>query len=165
MPLSPIVHADINVQGRCPISHKELVVAASDFYMCTLMSKHIVRKIKLDIIITRRERMGGDEGSCVVIDSDGANNPRWFEIELQSKTNRKTLLYNLAHEIAHVKQFALKELNDGQTKWQGKYIDDKKVDYWDLPWEIDAFGRERGLYSRFIHRYKLFDIDKEVLES
>ena len=34
-------------------------------------------------------------------------------------------------------------------KYLGKIYDVDKVNYWDLPWEIEAHGRERGLYVRF----------------
>lgn len=158
-------YATVNIVGHCPIVHRKLIEQASNYYLCLMMSKHIVRKIVLDVKVIRNERMGGDEGSCVVIDCDGQNNPRHFEIELASKTNTKTLLYNLAHEMVHVKQFALKELNESQTMWLGKYYDDKKISYWDLPWEIDAYGRERGLYSRFIHKFNLLSIQKEELQA
>jgi hypothetical protein len=31
----------------------------------------------------------------------------------------------------------------------GKTINPKKVSYWDLPWEIEAHGREVGLFVRW----------------
>jgi hypothetical protein len=158
-------YAVVNISGHCPIEHRKLIEQASNYYLCLLMSKHIVRKITIDVKVIRSEKMEGDEGSCIVIDCDGSNNPRHFELELANKTNKKTLLYNLAHEIVHVKQFALRELNECQTKWCGKYYNDKKINYWDLPWEIDAYGRERGLYSRFIHKFNLLSIDRERLQS
>jgi hypothetical protein len=107
--------------------------------------------------------MKGDEGTCMVMESNSRNTPIEFELELNRENNTKTTLFNLAHELVHVKQFALRELNEEQTTWHGKHYDDDKIDYWDLPWEIDAYGRERGLYTRFVQKYKLDSIDEEFL--
>jgi len=52
--------------------------------------------------------------------------------------------------MVHVKQFARNEhkqmLITGSCKWMGRTINTNKVDYWDLPWEIEANGREVGLF-------------------
>jgi len=31
----------------------------------------------------------------------------------------------------------------------GKIYDESKLDYWEQPWEIEAHGREKGLYYKF----------------
>jgi hypothetical protein len=56
--------------------------------------------------------------------------------------------------MVHVKQFATGELVDnpsGKTvKWQGKRVTLRDDDgYWTLPWEIEAYGRELGLFVRW----------------
>jgi hypothetical protein len=35
-------------------------------------------------------------------------------------------------------------------RWFGMPYDPKPVHYYDLPWEIEAHGREYGLYDRFV---------------
>ena len=37
------------------------------------------------------------------------------------------------------------------VKYDGIQYDLNYIDYWDCPWEIDAAGRELGLYIRFIN--------------
>ena len=80
-------------------------------------------------------------------------------IALCSRLPDYKLFTTLAHEMVHVKQFALGEMKDGissaYTYWQGSQISEEDNDYWDLPWEIEAHGREKGLFTRFKHHYKL----------
>jgi hypothetical protein len=37
-------------------------------------------------------------------------------------------------------------------KWKGKAIDLESLDYYDHPWEIEAHGRERGLFIRWFEQ-------------
>ena len=65
------------------------------------------------------------------------------------------MLRCLAHECVHVAQYAsgkMKDTNSIQvTKWNGKKIDRRGIDYFDLPWELEAYGQETGLMDRFIN--------------
>ena len=80
--------------------------------------------------------------------------PRRFCMEMDNALSLRRCLEILAHEMVHVKQFAIGELIDnpsGKTvKWQGKRISVRDDDgYWTAPWEIEAYGRQPGLYARF----------------
>ena len=67
-------------------------------------------------------------------------------------------LIALAHEMIHVKQYARGELKDylrvNKSKWKGEIIDPQEVDYWDQPWEIEAHGREKELYYKFMNHLR-----------
>lgn len=151
------------IHGKCAGRLKKIVTMAADYYLSLMIPRHLQEKLTIHIHMKTKRRMKGDEATCLVMDCDHRNNPREFEVELNRETNTKTTLYNLAHELAHVKQFALGELNEEQSRWHGKYYDTDKIDYWDLPWEVDAYGRERGLYVRFIDKYKLHSLDDDFL--
>ena len=56
--------------------------------------------------------------------------------------------------MVHVKQYARKELKQDYD-WLGKTYSPKKVSYWDQPWEIEAHGRETGLFVRWAEANKL----------
>lgn len=75
--------------------------------------------------------------------------PRNFVITMTSKFRVLKSLMILAHEMVHVKQFARGELHwpnhNLYPLWKGKKIDYENVSYWDLPYEIEAHGREKGL--------------------
>jgi len=93
----------------------------------------------------------GALGYCLELD-----NNREFEIEIDRSQSLRKLLETVAHEMVHVKQYARRELNaniDGC--WMGKTVDPKKTNYWDLPWEIEAHGRETGLFVRYCEENNL----------
>ena len=92
----------------------------------------------------------GAMGYCLETDND-----RTFEIELDKTQSMRNLLETLAHEMVHVKQYARRELNPKVDCWMGKTYNPKKVSYWDLPWEIEAHGRETGLFVRYCEANKL----------
>jgi len=78
-----------------------------------------------------------------------ADNNRTFEIEIDKTQSLRALLETVAHEMVHVKQFARREMHPSKDEWYGKTYNPKKVSYWDLPWEIEAHGRECGLFIRW----------------
>ena len=82
-------------------------------------------------------------------------NNRTFEIEIDRSQKLRPLLETVAHEMVHVKQFARREMHPSMDTWYGKTYNPKKVSYWDLPWEIEAHGREVGLFVRWVEKNKL----------
>lgn len=84
---------------------------------------------------------------------DDNHNPRMFEMDIDVSKSRKTQLMTLAHEIVHVKQYAKGELkalfNKKENRWKGEYYTEDQLHYFDQPWEIEAFGREYGLFVRY----------------
>src|SRR6185312_15624526 len=105
-------------------------------------------------------------GDCLWIDNN--DSPREFHIRINSTLRKKRQLMALAHELVHMKQFAKNEMRDmirgplvsWNTKWKKDYVNEKKIHYYDLPWEIEAHGREYGMYVRYLDHLKA---DKVVL--
>ena len=61
--------------------------------------------------------------------------------------------------MVHVKQFARNELYEPSAKqgsrWKGEWLSPRQKcvkDYWDQPWEIEAHGRECGLFVRWAEK-------------
>lgn len=79
---------------------------------------------------------------------------REFELEIDKNLCLRKLLTTVAHEMVHVKQYARRELT-GDYTWQGRTYGPKCCDYWDQPWEIEAHGRELGLFIRWAEDNKL----------
>lgn len=69
-----------------------------------------------------------------------------YEVDIKRTLNMRTMLMTLAHEMVHVKQYELGELT--QDSEEG-------MDYWDKPSEIEAMGRETGLFVRWCEQEKL----------
>jgi hypothetical protein len=160
---SSIRQPGIFIYGRCGGRLRKVITMAAGFYMSVLLPRHIHETLTLNISMKTPRAMKGNEGTCMIVDTNRRNRAVEFDIDLNRDTNTKTTLYNLAHELVHVKQFVMGELNEEQTKFRGGRFDTDVVDYWDLPWEIEAFGRERGLYIRFVEKFKLDKIDSEEL--
>jgi len=107
------------------------------------IQKLMPRMETLDITVKLKTPKGA-MGYCLETD-----NKRTFEIEIDRNQKLRPLLETVAHEMVHVKQFARRELHPSTDTWYGKTYNPKKVSYWDLPWEIEAHGREVGLFVRW----------------
>lgn len=77
-----------------------------------------------------------------------------FEVDIFPGKSKKLILMTLAHELVHVKQYYEGEL----LSFVSNKADDKFDDYWDSPTEIEAYGRELGLYVRYKKRLKDWNI-------
>jgi len=81
--------------------------------------------------------------------------PRSFLIRIDDNLPLETFISTLMHEMVHVKQYAKGEMKllvraPGMTyRWKGERIQSKSKGYYDLPWEIEAHGREMGLFELF----------------
>jgi hypothetical protein len=115
------------------------------------MLPRLFKKLKITIV------MGKIKEKAYMEWIDAPVKPIEFRITLNSKFKKRQTLISLAHEMAHVKQYAKGELTDETTrspvKWNRVPVPEDKIDYWDLPYEIDARGREEGLYYRFLEAY------------
>ena len=87
------------------------------------------------------KRMSKDSnyGYCCYVDNDE------FEVDIKSTLTLREMLITLAHELVHVKQYVKGEMPE--TLGTG--------DYWDRPHEIEAHGRETGLFIRWAEHSNL----------
>lgn len=82
------------------------------------------------------------------------------EIELDPRKKSVDIYQILAHEMVHIKQYVLGELDETHpsgTVWKGQLFIEtgKDQDYWESPWEIEAYGKEKGMnYLRMKDNYK-----------
>jgi hypothetical protein len=144
-------------RGRTNKQFRESVRDACGFYLHKLgLSK---KKLNNVTVIFKLAEMKGDYGSCV-----NTNHPKTFEITIHSKQDRKGKFKTLAHEIVHLKQWLTGEMRDRvrgdeivKTYWKGELwrtSGNELDDYYDSPWEIEAYGKEEGLYSRWMDHVK-----------
>lgn len=153
---------NIEVIGSCK-KKRDMVKDMAMFCSSILMPKMSTLDIKIHLIskLISKEGIAGD---CIW--EDNTHLPREFTIRIDSTQKLKEMLESIAHEMVHVKQYAKGELKDfsydtSGCKWLGKYIKFDKVNYYDHPWEIEAYGRERGLIVRWAYKCKW---SKEVLK-
>ena len=155
---------DIGMQINIKGFNKKLteeIREAVPFFADILMDPRMVRNLVIDIERTAKNDV---QGECV--DEDGIRNPRWFTINLRAGKDDEDPIQTLAHEMVHLKQHAKNELQSGcmvptkggitmRSKWNGKIWNPgrKEDPYYDAPWEIEAYGREVGLYQRWVNHY------------
>ena len=79
--------------------------------------------------------------------------PRYNATAKKPLTRMKKILIDLGHEMIHVKQYLNNEIFDyknGFVRYKGEEFDDsyksKLENYFESPWEIEAYGRELGLF-------------------
>lgn len=147
----------ITVTGTKTTALADELKRAAEFFADLLMDPRMVRNLTLDIEVTK----GLDvQGECV--DEDGTRNPRWFTIGLKSQKSLE-MIKTLAHEMVHVKQHAKNELQGGimvptrgglkmTSRWMGEIWKPKRKEchYYDSPWEVEAYGKEVGLFQRYV---------------
>jgi len=106
------------------------------------IEKMMPRMQTLDIEV-KLKKINDAMGYCLCMDK------RTFELEIGTNQRLRRIMETVAHEMVHVKQYARSELKP-DYQWQGKTINPERVEYWDLPWEIEAHGREVGLFVRWV---------------
>lgn len=140
-------------------NEKALLKEAAEFFAHQLMDPRMVRNLVIDLEVRKNLDV---QGECV--DEDGTRNPRFFTIALKSQDINE-MIKTLGHEMVHVKQHAKNELQGGimvaargglkmHSKWMGEIWKPKAKEdhYFDSPWEIEAYGREVGLFAKWMNR-------------
>lgn len=142
---------DIQINGTAKNIDRDKMHAAIEFLAIKLMGRRLTNNIGIEVTLTKGlRRKKRAYAFCAVADDN--YRPRYFDIEIDADLSQKVTLEALAHELVHVKQYARGELRESyvasRTKvfWKGNRVDADSIDYWELPWEIEAHGRERGLY-------------------
>lgn len=142
----------VSISGTKSKTLKKTLIEASNIFVDKLLSRRLSRNISLNITIVK-SLPNEDLGYCDIISFNSQNKPRDFDIIITTKDQTKQeVISTLAHEMVHVKQFALKELNETHTVWRGTKLN-SNVDYWDSPWEVEAREWEDILYNIFKAEY------------
>lgn len=144
-------HMLLNIRGKSKSLTLSDTRKATRFYINTLFIKNnpeIIPELEVKLHFVSMS----DRGECDNVD-DREVSPRYFDIYINQKLGVKPTLKTIAHECVHVWQFATNQLrfyHDEKIVFRKKSFNPKEIDYWELPSEIDAFGREEGLFSRYI---------------
>jgi hypothetical protein len=93
---------------------------------------------------------------------NASNKAREFMIEVHPWLGAAEILKTLAHEMVHIKQFAHGETNETLSKWKGISIDADAIDYYQHPWELEAYSLETGLWTKFAVKEELWNVFEDV---
>jgi len=137
---------NIEIRGKTKSMCKAEIKFATAFFAKYLMGEKLAKNLDVEVSFPKMNGMA--EGYCSP--ADGERKPRNFEILIKPNMARHKTLKVLAHEMVHAKQYARGELSNEliTAKWQGKTfkLTGSLEDYLNYPWEIEAFGREHGMY-------------------
>lgn len=147
----------VTVHNPLSPTHAGVLQYAATFYGQLLLP---VKYKRIELSIYCREDLGDTEAETIWMDSNIL--PNEYEIKFSRKIkNMKRIVQTLAHEMVHVKQFAKGEMYDHMNadtiRWRRNTYNLREMNYWDYPWEIDAYGREMGLYVRLKDKFSVSD--------
>ena len=166
---------NINLHARkIDIKVRAAIMAMGEFAMSRLVpSTRLRNNITLNIHLKHHV----EDGEAMLSEFTNPNKPREFKIIIDpyragvddfGRTLTDTewahsILKLLAHELVHVKQYVMGELkpaNNGFVYKKTMYSPESLDEYFEQPFEIEAYGRERGLMNAFLLRWK--EIEKEL---
>ena len=141
----------VHIKGSTKRIRKDIELATW-YYAEKLMGKRLMSGLEINIDL-KKELLTEEGHEGTAIWEDDGYRPKEFTIALDTTVNHRNLLINLAHEMVHVKQWAKNEMYEymepHMVRFKGEKIHLNEVDYWDYPWEIEAYGRQLGLFIRF----------------
>ena len=136
------------------------------------------KRLRDNLMIDIHLKHHSNEGEAMLAEGTNRYRPRAFKIILdhhRMETNEFTgetrtdmewfveIIKTLAHEIVHVKQYVLGELRSRDVGLLYKGINHEAMnlmEYFELPYEIEAYGREKGLLYGFMVTWN--NIEKEI---
>jgi len=160
-----------NINLKCKLA----IFGMAEYALSNLIpSKRLRDNLMIDIHMKHHS----NEGEAKLHEDTNRYRPRAFRIYLdhhRMETNEMTgetrtdmewfveILKTLAHELVHVKQYVLGELKsrDAGLVYKGINHDAMNLmEYFELPYEIEAYGREKGLLYGFMVTWG--NIEKEI---
>ena len=135
--------------------NRVLVNSAAWYFAEKLMGKRLLDTLEININLKHNmSEKTGCEGTAIwTFWDDLKKTPRDFTLELDSSMSIRNILINLAHEMVHVKQWVKGEMYEysepNMVRFMKTKYDMSDLDYYDYPWEIEAFGRQLGLFIRW----------------
>ena len=142
--------------------------AMTEFAMAKLVPSNRLRKnISLNIHLKHHS----ESGEAMMSEYANPKRPREFKViidhhrlevdnygrERDTTEWAHEVLKTLAHELVHVKQYVMGELSmrrEGLCYRGVHHVVDTLTEYFELPYEIEAYGREKGLLISFLAFWK-----------
>jgi len=136
---------------------KSLIQYVLDRFFTKRLQNNLEIHLVFDKDLFQRERIYGD---CIW--EDQHYKPREFTVRIDSSQKLKMILNTLAHELTHVKQWAKGEMFELQLqrkvyRFRKEDFNTRNMDYWDLPWEVEAHGRAVTLLIQWAIHSKFTD--------
>ena len=157
---------------------KVALYAMTEFAMAKLVpSKRLRNNVSINVHLKHHS----EGGEAMLEDYANPYRPRDFKViidhhraEFDDYGRERTdtewghmLLQTLAHELVHVKQYLTGELlmRRDRLYWKGgeAALNVTFEDYFDLRYEIEAYGREKGLLAMFLIKWKEIEAELGII--
>ena len=129
------------------ILSKSELVSAKDYFAEILLSSRMLKFVNIEVKIVSGN---APSGLCIIDEYNNQNKPRSFTIEISKNQSKLEILNAVAHEMVHVKQYVYGELNEQMSSWLGQKIDCDEVNYFEQPWEVEAYNLEAFLTVMYL---------------
>ena len=169
---------NINVKARMIDTKLRVALyAMTEFAMSKLVHS---KRLRDNVTINIHLKHHCEGGEAMLEDYANPYRPREFKViidhhraelddygrEREATEWAHEILKTLAHEMVHVKQYLTGELmmRKNGLAWRKSVLTSDSTtyeEYFELPYEIEAYGREKGLLAMFLIRWKEIE---EVLE-
>lgn len=124
-----------------------------------------LEKSKVELMVFTKKGFEKETGAAGMVYpyADGL-----ITMDIDSQLTPERLVDVLSHEMVHVKQLAKGQLKYKGKKlyWKGKFVNHKKMSYYDHPWEHEAWKNQKILASKV---WKILEdigaIDKVVMRE
>lgn len=137
----------IKILGKTKAMESVEIKYATAFFAHYLMGLRLAKGLTIHVVM-REDKTKKTYGQAIPIDMF-ERRPKIFVVAIEPRIGRNKFLQILAHEMVHVKQYAKGEMSVGfsNVKYNGKSykLTESTEDYYNYPWEIEAFGRDRSL--------------------
>ena len=142
--------------------------AMTEFAMARLVpSKRLRNNVSINVHLKHHE----EGGEAMLSEDADRYRPRDFKVIIdhhqaeiddygRTRTDTEwghTILRTLAHELVHVKQYLVGDLTwrDKGMLWKGvMFAPEYLTDQLETPYEVEAYGREKGLLVSFFVKWK-----------
>ena len=159
---------------RIDTKMRTAIYAMTEFAMSTLIPS---TRLRNNLTINIHLKHHAEGGEAMLSEFTNPRKPREFKIivdqyqsEIDDYDRIRTdnewahdILKTLAHELVHIKQYVMGELkssNNGMVWKKTVYTPANLLEYFQTPYEIEAYGREKGLLLGFLARWE--EIEKEM---
>ena len=142
--------------------------AMTEFAMARLVpSKRLRNNVSINVHLKHHE----EGGEAMLSENANRYRPRDFKVIIdhhqaeiddygRTRTDTEwghTILRTLAHELVHVKQYLVGDLTwrDKGMLWKGvMFAPEYLTDQLETPYEVEAYGKEKGLLVSFFVKWK-----------
>ena len=129
------------------ILSKSELLSAKNYFAKILLSSKMLNNVNIKVKVVTGD---APSGLCIIDEYNNQNKPRSFTIEINKNQSKLEILNAVAHEMVHVKQYVYGELNEQMSSWLGQKIDCDEVDYFEQPWEVEAYNLEAFLTVMYL---------------